>query len=770
MSGGVTLNKTLVTAIGTFDFYLGIFGLNPRPTNLSNYDDPQPSYLTLLFEQKMIPSLSWTYSAGAKYRPTSPLGTLILGGYDASITSPTQNMTFNFNSDQGRDLTVAVQGISSSFVENGQPKQVNLLDTPYLAYFDSTTAQIWLPKGACDLFERAFGLKHDNITDLYLVDNALHEQLLVKNPNVTFTVAQGTSGGDTMDIVLPYAAFDLSVQYPIINDEPSRFYFPIRRAANESQMVFGRTFLQESVLTADYGREKFSLAQRTWTLAKPQQLVPILPPNSAAVTDKDANDKSGQVLTLPQLIGIAVGVVGVTLISVGFTAWYLHRKKKEKWIKTTRAAQAKIINRQQEKEREAMQHSRFGSISTASGTTARSFDKPEPGFGGTGTGTVASTVREISSPDQYQQATPVAQYGYSESSHTRNESGQTFDGYSQDRGYGDTMTTGTWRGDSSINGSPQNATMDDYMALDMIKELDSSITDHHAPESIPMAELEAPDGIHEMDSIGGPSPAPLTAAVSRTGTQKSRGVFGFGWGGFRTTMRATPELAADDQDGSKNAPAADRRSLSSWARGDERPGQSKWGFRKPVASTTNAPPMPQLLSRPAMSDLDMGASPSSAYSTYYSGNFTNRFDYQSPSSEAEDTLGSLPGGMTRNHSMRSNALGFGNMGLNRMHSARQSEAAGGLTRASSKADSVSPLSPLKAAVYQPPGRVATPPRPNPFASRANSVAPSRAGTLLRNQAGSRPPPSIAGTLLRNPSFLSDAAPAEEGTVRFGGFF
>jgi len=49
--------------------FSGIFGLNGQPVNftvLGNH--PSPSFFTTLKEQKKIPSLSWSYTAGAKYR------------------------------------------------------------------------------------------------------------------------------------------------------------------------------------------------------------------------------------------------------------------------------------------------------------------------------------------------------------------------------------------------------------------------------------------------------------------------------------------------------------------------------------------------------------------------------------------------------------------------------------------------------------------------------------------------------------------------------
>ena len=67
-SGGPSLDHQVVAGIATSDFWLGTFGLTPRPTNFSNFNDPQPSFMETLKNKSMIPSLSWSYNAGAPYR------------------------------------------------------------------------------------------------------------------------------------------------------------------------------------------------------------------------------------------------------------------------------------------------------------------------------------------------------------------------------------------------------------------------------------------------------------------------------------------------------------------------------------------------------------------------------------------------------------------------------------------------------------------------------------------------------------------------------
>ena len=66
-SGGPTLPHQIIGGITTQNFFVGMFGVNPAPTNISIGGD-QPSYMSSLKNQNLIPSLSVGYTAGAQYR------------------------------------------------------------------------------------------------------------------------------------------------------------------------------------------------------------------------------------------------------------------------------------------------------------------------------------------------------------------------------------------------------------------------------------------------------------------------------------------------------------------------------------------------------------------------------------------------------------------------------------------------------------------------------------------------------------------------------
>jgi len=60
-------NTTIGTMVST-NFWHGHIGLHHKPTNFSVFEDSVPSYITSLFEQKSIPSVSFGYTAGSQYR------------------------------------------------------------------------------------------------------------------------------------------------------------------------------------------------------------------------------------------------------------------------------------------------------------------------------------------------------------------------------------------------------------------------------------------------------------------------------------------------------------------------------------------------------------------------------------------------------------------------------------------------------------------------------------------------------------------------------
>jgi hypothetical protein len=69
-SRGPSVEHSIVAGIADTTFsWLGVLGLNPRPTNFSTFpNNPQVSFVQSLKDYNNIPSLSWAYTAGAQYR------------------------------------------------------------------------------------------------------------------------------------------------------------------------------------------------------------------------------------------------------------------------------------------------------------------------------------------------------------------------------------------------------------------------------------------------------------------------------------------------------------------------------------------------------------------------------------------------------------------------------------------------------------------------------------------------------------------------------
>lgn len=110
-NGGPSLDQQILAGITTRDFYLGIFGLDPRPSKFTDSKGSVPSHMTNLFTSAKIPSLAWGYKAGNQSRLKKVLGSLTLGGYDASRFIPNP-VTFPFSRVDARALTISLQSIT----------------------------------------------------------------------------------------------------------------------------------------------------------------------------------------------------------------------------------------------------------------------------------------------------------------------------------------------------------------------------------------------------------------------------------------------------------------------------------------------------------------------------------------------------------------------------------------------------------------------------------------------------------------------------------
>ncbi|KAK7750152.1 hypothetical protein SLS62_007901 [Diatrype stigma] len=319
---GPSLDNQTVAGIATADpFYLYeitvlLTALNF--TSLGNYSSP--SFLTTLKDQQVIPSLSWSYTAGARYRLKQVYGQLILSGYDTSRFNTENSVSFTMADDVTRDLVVVLQSISYS----GSTSAV-LLSDPIPIFIDSTDPNLWLPDSVCDAFEDAFGLAVDDATGLYLVNDTQHTILQNSDAEVTFRLSDVTEGGEAVTIVLPYSAFDLTVEYPLVKN--TSYYFPLKRAANSTQYTLGRVFLQEAYLSADYERETFNVSACTWVEGADENIVTITSKDS---DDSPSSDPGGSSpLSSGAIAGVVIGAVVFALIVAAVLVLIIRRQRKK---------------------------------------------------------------------------------------------------------------------------------------------------------------------------------------------------------------------------------------------------------------------------------------------------------------------------------------------------------------------------------------------------------------------------------------------------------
>lgn len=323
-SGGPKVDHAPLFDIADSKYWIGIFGLNPLPTNFTNLNAPQPSFMESLSSNNTIPSTAYAYTAGNQYRFNKVYGSLTLGGYDQNRFKPT-NVTFGFYEDISRDLLVNLKSITT---DKNIASTSNLLPGGQISiYLDSTVPSIWLPENACSAFESAFGLTWNSTVQRYIVNGTAHSRLTNLNPTVSFTLANNT--GSTVTIDLPYAAFDLNVSWPIVDNGTTEYYFPLMRAANDTQYTLGRAFFQEAYLIADYDRGNFTVAPCSWdqTAVQNTAIEPILSPNWTTIAERQrSSDNGSSGFPAGAIAGVVVGIIVVIAI-LGLILYFIRRKK-----------------------------------------------------------------------------------------------------------------------------------------------------------------------------------------------------------------------------------------------------------------------------------------------------------------------------------------------------------------------------------------------------------------------------------------------------------
>ena len=295
--------------ISGYDYtWLGLLGIDGRPTNLSDHggqDAPINSLLHSMKAAHSVPSRSWGYTAGSFNRKSSlfktdranqtgPLGgtpgSLVLGGYDKNKFIDNK-VRFPFHDDDEVALTVNLRsmtlryGLSEGFAGFRKATKGSMADYP--ALIDSNRPYMILPPEWCADVANILKLAWDNSTKHYLISDQLHEQLTAENPRLEFTISPRNLSNETVTIILPYTSLGLGLRYPILNSTAGNYYFPMLPANNTAEYTLGRAFLQDAYIISDYHRKEFQVKQVDWDNPNfsTSNIVPIFAPGEEPSND-----------------------------------------------------------------------------------------------------------------------------------------------------------------------------------------------------------------------------------------------------------------------------------------------------------------------------------------------------------------------------------------------------------------------------------------------------------------------------------------------------
>jgi hypothetical protein len=221
------------------------------------------------------------------------------------------------------DITVGVQSIDITTMNGTRTK---VLSNGIKATIDTNTPDIWLPTSVCDQLASAIGLIYSQEADRYIINDTTRAIIRSSLLTFSFVIGTSTSGGSTVTIEMPHGAFDLQATYPIFGTPT--YYFPLRRAANESQLTLGRAFLQEVYLSVDWERNVFNISQAVFSS----------PPLALDVVTIEPVDRAGVLIPQPNhpdrtpSIGTIVGSVfgALCLVLLAAFGWWKYSCRQQR--------------------------------------------------------------------------------------------------------------------------------------------------------------------------------------------------------------------------------------------------------------------------------------------------------------------------------------------------------------------------------------------------------------------------------------------------------
>ena len=236
-------------------------------------------------DSEHISSLSYGYTAGASYRTSftshytrsyllttvnsggdgkGVLGSLTLGGYDKS-RFVANDVSFDINSSTTADFVVQLASITAHPDAAVSNDSVPITNGPIYTFVNSAVPDMWLPDTVCAGFASVLGLIYDSAQNTYVINSSSVPGDDQIEYDLTFSFLSNDSRA--VDIIIPYASFDLSSKPDPHNELNRTRYFPLRNAT-DNVYTLGRAFLQETYIIVDHERGNFSLHQAHFDVQK----------------------------------------------------------------------------------------------------------------------------------------------------------------------------------------------------------------------------------------------------------------------------------------------------------------------------------------------------------------------------------------------------------------------------------------------------------------------------------------------------------------------
>ena len=367
-----TVNSALIAAINTTDFYQGMVGVGATQGRF-NGKVANPLISQLAESYNTIPGHSYGFTAGASYGKQtlhfshSPMLTctanipasLTLGGYDSLRFTP-HDVTFNLNAKATipqvllRGVTVSAKSFDQRPSNwNSTSMSLMTLNTTNtaanLAVIDTSTPFIWLPTAVCDAFAAALNLTWSDTYGVYLFSDSAQYTSFLQDQMLSFTFSfssfdntdnfgQPLNVPGVLNITITSAAFAQLLRYPFENQfnfgDPAVPYFPLKRAADNGQLVIGRAFMQEAYMITDYDRQTFSIHQALFpnNANKNYSIVDIDRSDDSPYPGGSGSDHNTMGLTAGQTAGVVIGSFLVGTIAI-LTAWCCCRRRRRRATK-----------------------------------------------------------------------------------------------------------------------------------------------------------------------------------------------------------------------------------------------------------------------------------------------------------------------------------------------------------------------------------------------------------------------------------------------------